>query len=148
MQNEPEILYWRRTDVPGLERLTLSVSADAVWADSTVICLEDGGFRLDHKWKLTPDWRALSLNVERWGPGGHHRIILERTDGGLEPRRRATSRPRRSGGAGPLGNSLLQHLADPTDVRGTGDKPHDRHVLRGRCGYDGGEFVPVSDMTV
>ena len=82
MQSEPKILYWRRTDVPGLERLTLSVSADAVWAESTVICLEDGGFRLDHKWRLTPDWRALSLDVERWGPGGHTRMILERTDGG------------------------------------------------------------------
>ena len=35
MQSEPKILYWRRTDVPGLERLTLSVSADAVWAEST-----------------------------------------------------------------------------------------------------------------
>ena len=82
MQSEPKILYWRRTDVTGLERLTLSISDDAVSAESIVICLEHGGFRLDHSWRLTPDWRALSLNVERWGRPGHSRIILERTDGG------------------------------------------------------------------
>ena len=82
MQSEPKILYWRRTDVTGLERLTLSISDDAVSAESIVICLEHGGFRLDHRWRLTPDWRALSLNVERWGRAGHSRMILERADGG------------------------------------------------------------------
>jgi uncharacterized protein len=82
MQSEPRILYWRRTDVTGLERLSLSVSDDAVLAESTVICLEHDGFRLDHSWRLTPDWRALSLNVERWGPAGHSRMIIERTGGG------------------------------------------------------------------
>ncbi len=82
MQSEPEILFWRRTDVTGLERLALNVSADAVLAESTVICLEDGGFRLDHRWRLTPDWRTLSLEVERWGPAGRTRLHLERTDGG------------------------------------------------------------------
>ena len=45
MQSEPEILFWRRTNVTGLERLALSVSADAVLAESTVIYVEDGGFR-------------------------------------------------------------------------------------------------------
>ena len=47
MQSEPKILYWRRTDVTGLERLTLSISDGAVSAESIVICLEHGGFRLD-----------------------------------------------------------------------------------------------------
>jgi hypothetical protein len=34
MQGAPEILFWRRTDVTGLERLKLSISADAVVAES------------------------------------------------------------------------------------------------------------------
>jgi uncharacterized protein len=82
MSSELSILYWRRTDVMGLERLALSVSDEAVSAESIVICLEHGGFRLDHRWQLTPDWRVLSLNVERWGPDGRSRLALERADGG------------------------------------------------------------------
>lgn len=76
------ILFWRRTDVWGLERLTLTVTAEGVAADSTVLCLEDGGFRLDHRWQLTPDWRARSFEVERWGAGGHRRLLLERAGDG------------------------------------------------------------------
>lgn len=77
-----EILFWRRTDVAGLERLELDLSPDGVLANSTVICAEDGGFRLDHHWRLTADWRAISLEVERWGPAGYARLELQRTDGG------------------------------------------------------------------
>lgn len=87
----PTILFWRRTDVPGLERLELTVVPDGLWAASTVLCLEGGGFRLDHRWRLAPDWRAESLDVERWDSGGHRRLVLERSgDGWLvngEPRR-------------------------------------------------------------
>ncbi|MDF2119940.1 putative glycolipid-binding domain-containing protein [Roseiarcaceae bacterium H3SJ34-1] len=82
MQREPQIVFWRRTDIAGLERLALSIAPDALLADATVLCMEDGGFRLDHHWRLTPDWRALSLRVERWGPAGHVGLELARSDGG------------------------------------------------------------------
>jgi hypothetical protein len=76
------VLFWRRTDIEGLERLELSIGPDAVEAVSTVLCLEDGGFRLDHRWRLTPDWRALSVEVERWNATSHGRLTLERTGSG------------------------------------------------------------------
>ena len=63
----------------------LGVSADAVLAVSTVIGVKDRGHQLDHRWRLTPDWRALSLDVERWGAGGahtpDHRTDRRRLDG-------------------------------------------------------------------
>lgn len=76
------ILLWRRTDVLGLERLALTVSPDEVVAESTIVCLEDGGFRLDHRWRLSPDWRARSLEVERWGAAEHRRLVVERAGDG------------------------------------------------------------------
>lgn len=86
----PSVLFWRRTDVEGLERLELTATGDAVLAASTVICLEAGGLRLDHRWRLTPDWRALSVSVERWGPQGHGVLTLERAGAGW----RVDGRPR------------------------------------------------------
>ncbi len=82
MPDEPAILFWRRTDGPGLERLALAESAGAVLAEGSVNSTQDGGFRLDHRWRLTPDWRTLSLEVERWGTAGRRRLVVERVDGG------------------------------------------------------------------
>jgi hypothetical protein len=76
------VLNWRRTDVEGLERLELSVTADGVVAEGTVLCLDDGGFRLDHRWQLDAQWRALSVQVERWGAQGHSTLLLDRAGGG------------------------------------------------------------------
>jgi uncharacterized protein len=85
------VLFWRRIDVEGFERLELAIESGGVSAVSTVICLEAGGFRLDHRWWLAPDWRAQSVTVERWSARGHGVLCLERAglgwrvDGTLRP---------------------------------------------------------------
>jgi hypothetical protein len=76
------VLFWRRTDVEGLERLALSSGPDGITATSTVICLEEGGFRVDHGWRLGADWRVRSVVVERWNAQGHRRLLVERAAGG------------------------------------------------------------------
>ena len=76
------VLFWRRTDVEGLERMELVVGPAGIEATSTVICLDEGGFRLDHRWRLDPDWRAQSVTVERWGSQEHGVLRLERVGAG------------------------------------------------------------------
>lgn len=76
------VIFWRRTDVEGLERLELAIEPEGVSATSTVICLEAGGFRLDHRWRLDADWRAQLVTVERWNARGHGILRLERAGTG------------------------------------------------------------------
>src|SRR5688500_9530578 len=76
------ILFWRRTDVEGIERLELSIENHAVIAASTVICAESGGFRLDHRWHLDAHWRAQSVVVERWNAQGRGTLRVERAGSG------------------------------------------------------------------
>ncbi len=84
-------LFWRRTDIEGLERMELAIEPDQVTATASTICLEAGGFRIDHRWRLDRDWRALSVTVERWNSQGHGVLKLERVgtgwrvDGVLRP---------------------------------------------------------------
>jgi len=78
IERESQVIFWQRQDMPGMERLTLTVSDDALIAVSTVICVEDGGFRLDHRWTLSRDWRTRSVEVEKWSADGHSRLALER----------------------------------------------------------------------
>ena len=52
------VLFWRRTDIEGLERLELAIEPDQVTATATTICLEAGGYRIDHRWRLDPEWHA------------------------------------------------------------------------------------------
>ena len=76
------VLFWRRTDIDGLERLELTITAEGVTASSTVVCLEEGGLRLDHRWVLDAGWRAQSVTVERWHGAGHGQLRLERAGPG------------------------------------------------------------------
>lgn len=93
------ILFWRRTDVAGLERLELARAADGIEATSTMVCTEDGGFRLDHHWRLDAGWRTQSVRVERWGAQGHGVLLLERAGtGSTAPRSRWPLRARATSG--------------------------------------------------
>lgn len=76
------VLFWRRIDLEGLERLELVIGPEGVTAMSTVVCLEAGGFRLDHHWHLDPDWRTRSVFVERWNEQGQECLHLERSGTG------------------------------------------------------------------
>jgi uncharacterized protein len=76
------ILYWRRTDIEGLERLELRIAPDGVTATSELICLEAGGIRVAQRWQLDPEWRALSVVVERWSSVGHGTLRLDRVGSG------------------------------------------------------------------
>lgn len=71
------VLFWRRTDIEGLERLALDFRPDEIRAQSTVLCLGESGFRLDHSWSFDPDWRTRSVRVERWNNSGHGVLLLE-----------------------------------------------------------------------
>jgi len=80
--NGVRTLFWKRIDVEGLERLELAVAADSVRARSSVICLDEGGFRLEYDWLLGPEWITRSVSVERWNDAGSSRLVLERAGGG------------------------------------------------------------------
>jgi hypothetical protein len=76
------VYFWRRIDIEGCERLELSIGPEFISATSTVICLEAGGFRLDHHWRLDLNWRAQAVTVERWNAKAYGILRLERTGNG------------------------------------------------------------------
>jgi len=76
------VIFWRRIDVESLERLMLIAGTTGVQAASSVIGVADGGFRLDYVCQLTPDWRAASLRIDRWGADEQCVLALERDAGG------------------------------------------------------------------
>lgn len=81
-ESTPQVLFWRRIDVEGLERLELSRDENGLRAVSTVICVDAGGFRLDYHWRLDHEWRTQHVTVERWSLQGHGVLHLERVGTG------------------------------------------------------------------
>lgn len=71
-------IFWRRTDLEGIERLELAIEPGGITAVSSVICAESGGFRLDHRWRLDADWRAQAVVVECWNAHGHGVLHMAR----------------------------------------------------------------------
>ena len=76
-----QTLYWRRLDADGYERLTLRQGPAGIVAHGTVITSADGGVALEHNWRLTPDWRALSVTLRHIG-GDNDPLTLDRTAAG------------------------------------------------------------------
>lgn len=76
------VLFWRRLDHDGLERLELEIEPDCIAARSSLISTEAGGFRLDYRWLLDAGWRTQAVVVERWDRAGHNRLLLERVEHG------------------------------------------------------------------
>lgn len=66
----------------GLERLELSRDDSGIRANSTVLCLEAGGFRLDYRWKFDTQWRTQHVTVECWHAEGHGVLHLKRAGSG------------------------------------------------------------------
>ncbi|MBB4005556.1 putative glycolipid-binding domain-containing protein [Aurantimonas endophytica] len=69
-------IFWKRTDVHGLERLHISPSRDA--AKGVIINVENDGAEVRHRWQFAADWQVLALNVQRYDPKGEHKVRIER----------------------------------------------------------------------
>lgn len=82
--------FWRRLDLDGLERFELQHEAGRVVATGVLVCAEPPGFALEHRWRLTPDWRTVSLELAQHGPHGRVALRVERDGDGW----RVDGRPR------------------------------------------------------
>lgn len=72
------VILWRRLDLEGLERLELLVGDGDIRVNSTVLCNEAGGYRLDHAWLLDREWRTRKLAIEKWSDDGRSSLAIER----------------------------------------------------------------------
>lgn len=75
------VVLWRRIDLVGLERLELVLATNSITASGTVLCAEDGGYRLDHRWQLNREWLVQSVEIQRWNAHGLNRLRLDRVGG-------------------------------------------------------------------
>jgi hypothetical protein len=77
------LICWRRVDeMTGLELLTIEASGGGISVEGSVICGWLGGYRLQHAWQLSHDWRAQRLSIERIDGVGRRQLLLEREGGG------------------------------------------------------------------
>lgn len=72
----PTTIFWKRTDVHGLERLHISPGREA--AKGVIINVENGGAEVRHHWKFADDWQVLALNVQRCDREGEHQLHIGR----------------------------------------------------------------------
>jgi hypothetical protein len=139
------LLCWRRLDMVGLELLEVRMESDRIRVDSSVICAWNGGFRVDHAWELTPDWRALSLHMVRRDAKGRRTLRLERdgvgwrVDGARRPDLDGAVEPDLS--VTPFCNTLvIRRLAESPDAVLTVDTAYvngdDLSVCRSRQRYE------------
>jgi len=112
----PGVLYWRRLDVDGLERLEIRAVRGGVTAVGTIVCTEDGGHVIRYRWRLDAGGRTRALTVERRGADGLRRHRLERVgdgwrvDGAMRTDLAGAAEPDLS--ATPFGNMLpIRRLA-------------------------------------
>lgn len=88
---QPVTIYWRRTDVPGLERLSISPTRDT--AKGVIINVENGGAEVRHHWQFTDCWQVLKLTMQRCDSKGDYQVqIAART--GVDREREGAARPR------------------------------------------------------
>lgn len=76
------VVFWRRLDIEGLERLELTPGPGGISVSGTVLTLEAGGLLLRHCWDLDPDWRTRSVTIELQDPEGRRSLRLERVGTG------------------------------------------------------------------
>lgn len=65
MKTSSRILFWQCLDTAGLERLELTVGDDRIEVKATTIGVEDGGFRVDHRFDLRRPGPGLLCGTKR-----------------------------------------------------------------------------------
>ena len=73
---QPVTIYLRRTDVSGLERLSISPTRDT--AKGVIINVENGGAEVRHHWQFTDCWQVLKLTMQRCDSKGDYQVQIAR----------------------------------------------------------------------